>query len=222
MSKYTIDFLLKNGKILSSDGNKSWNSTIFPESMRENISNLKYDKDNIITFIDDSYYTNNNIIILPKYESTILTENGKKIIKSTKFGDYDNSVKRYNTLNIPLSYNKDNNAFNFLNMKKPISNLLDVSDKELIFKPSDDLILTTKKNQREEQLFGTNFSHPHINNPKIIGTFKNNNKLIITGIFEWIVNNNIKYVYSINEHRPHIISDNYVTNLVYYTVTGSK
>lgn len=222
MSVYTISVLLKQGKILDANGNTSFTATIFPESMRDKVSALKYDKDNIITFIDDSFYYDNDITILEKSDSYVSTTNGKKYIRSNKIGDYDNSVKRYTSINMPLSYNKDENSFDFLNLKKPVPKILDVENKQLIFSPGNDLIVQKNKNEREEQLFGSNFSHPHINNPKVTGSFKNNNKAIIKGIFEWIVSNDIKYVYSINEYRPYVINNNYVTNLVYYTVTGSK
>lgn len=226
LSFYTIEDLLKLNKIIDAKDNNPWRASIFPQSMSSNLeqfTKLSYDKDNIITFISDSLYEEYGITILTKKEQMVSVNNGlgRKIIKCKEIGDYNNSVKRYTVLNKPLSYNKDNNAMHFLNLVRPLSVELDVIQPHLQFDPGNIFIPSTKRSP-EEKLFGKDINHPHISIPKTKPTTKHNNKGIIGAIFEWINKQNIKYVYSINEWRPNIINDNYVTNLVYYTVTGSK
>lgn len=224
LSVYTIDDLLRENKIIPTNNLKAWSASLFPESLKESISTLSYDKDHILTFINDDLYKEHDITILPKINTTIFINNntGKKVIKCKEYGDYNNSVKRFTNLETPVSYNKDNNINAFLNLPKPIDPILNnVVLDNLIFNPGEELNKNIKKS-REEKMFGQQLNHPHINTPKIIGSFNNNNKAIIKAVFEWANKEDIKYIYSIKENRPNIISDNYVTNVVYYTIIGSK
>lgn len=224
LSLYTIDDLLRDNIIIPTNNLKAWSASLFPESLKDKISTLLYDKDHILTFINDDLYKDHNITILPKITSTILVNNntGKKVIKCKEFGDYNNSVKRFSNLETPVSYNKDNNINTFLNLPKPIDPILsNVVLDNLIFNPGIELNINIKKS-REEKMFGQQLNHPHINTPKVVGRFNNNNKAIIKAVFEWANKEDIKYIYSIKENRPNIIFDNYVTNFVYYTIIGSK
>lgn len=223
LSIYSINDLIRDKLIVPSNGLKAWSASIFPESLKDNISTLLYDKDHIITFINDDLYLDHNITILPKLNNTIFINNntGKKVIKCKEFGTYDDSVKRFTNLEFPVSYNKDNNIANFLNLPKPTDAILNnIILDNLTFNPGVEFNSNNKKS-REEKLFGQELKHPHINTPKITGNFKNNNKAIIKAVFEWANLKGIKYIYSIKENRPNVISDNYVTNLVYYTIIGS-
>lgn len=226
LSIYKIEDLIKDKKIIDATDNKAWHSSIFPNSMKDALNNytkLSYSKDNIITFIEDQIYIDYGIIILQKPEQEIYIRRGqgKKIIKCKEIGDYNNSVKRYSVLNLPLDYVKDNKASVFLNIPKQISSELDIIQPNLQFNPGNIFEPITSRSP-EEKLFGKNINHPHVTTPKSVGVTKHNNKPILDSIFKWIVNQGIKYVYAINEWRPNVINDNYVTNLVYYTVTGSK
>lgn len=226
LNEFTPEYLLKVGKILGAEDNMPWHATIFPNSFKDTLSQflkIPYDKDNVITFIDDQFYTDYNLTILTKKEQLIFVNNntGKKVIKCKEYGDYDNSVKRYTVLNKPIDYNKDNEAINFLNISKPLSTSLNVIKPNLQFNPGN-IFVPVENKSPEAKLFGKTVNHPHISAPKSKGLVKHNNKPIINSIFEWIVSQGIKYVYSINEWRPNVIDDNYVTNLVYYTVTGAK
>jgi hypothetical protein len=222
LSKQSIEDLLRTNLIIeSSVDNKAYHATLFPESIRTLTDTLSYDKDHILTYIDDNLYTEYKMIILSKRNQEVFINQGKKFIKCKEFGDYNNSVKRFININKPVSYNKDNNINNFLNLPKPIAISLNVSEPVLIFNPGVNISPKLKKS-KEELLFGQELKHPHINTPKITGDFKNNNKHIIKAVFEWAQTQNIKYIYSINENRPNVISNNYLLNSVYYTITGSK
>lgn len=223
LSEVTVSELLATGKIVQADGgSRPWNATLFPESMRSKTSGLAYDRDRIINYIDDGIYAEYGITILQKYEQMVDVNggSGRLFVRSTQFGDYDNSVKRYAMLDKPVSYNKDNDIGAFLNLPKSLPPELTLTD-ATSFDPGTSFLPAARKSM-EEKLFGQAFKHSHINTPRVAGTFKNNDKTTIRAVFDWVRGMGIKYIYSINERRPNVLSDNYVLNLVYYTVTGSK
>ncbi len=223
LSQITEQKLLADGLIVDASEYKSWGSTLFPESMRDKTSTLSYDKDRIITYIDDAIYADYGMTVLEKLDDYVTINNGtgKLFVRSKVIGDYDNSVKRYKNLDKPVSYNKDGDIQSFLNLPAILpSELIEVS-RATVFNPNSALLASRKKSM-EEKLFGQDLIHRHINTPKLTGVFKNNDKTTVKAVFDWAKQQGIKYIYSINERRPNVISDNYVLNVVYYTVTGSK
>lgn len=214
----SIEALLNDGKILLAKNNKQWRATIFPKSTELNIIN-NYDKDNIITQIDDILF--DGFTIVKKINSTILLDNTKRdYIKCIEIGDFNDSVKRYIQLDKPIDYVID--AQSFINLPTTDNSLIEQLNVnvDLIHNPNintNDLLI-----KKQSSIFETEINHPHINieKPKP-GIFKNNNKAIIEQIFRWAKDKGIKYIYSINEHRPYVISMSYVSSYIYYTITGS-
>ena len=161
--------------------------------------------------------------VLQKLDDYVIVNDGagRLFVRSTVMGDYDDSVKRYQNLDKPVSYNKDGDIRTFLNLPKALPAELTNDSTRTVFNPNSSL-LPARRQSMEEKLFGQDLVHKHINTPRLTGVFKNNDKTTISAVFDWARARGIKYIYSINERRPNVISDNYVLNLVYYTVTGSK
>lgn len=216
LSIISLDALEYDKKILKIDANnKMWHSTILPKSTI--INKFGYSSDRIITQIDDSIFTDMGFILLDKREKTIIENNGRKLIKTIEIGDYIDSVKRYTNMNVPLDINS--NAREFLNLIKPnqLRNQLDVK-KPINF--TLDSTIERFKPKEKSGIFDSNINHPHINRPKLNKDIKHNDKSIIIQILRWAKEKNIKYIYSINEYRPYIMSKNYVTPYVFYTIKG--
>ena len=219
LSQVTIQSLLDQNLILPADGLKTWHASIFPLSEEANVMTPTYSKNHILTFIDDSFWSDHNLTILSRYNQLVPYKNGNKYVKSTEIGDYSNSVKRYTVLDQAIDYIKTEASI-FLNIPKPLPKSLDVGNPNLFF-TGDTVIQPIERVSVEESLFGLNISNPHVQIPAINGSFKHNNKPIIESIFAWINAQGVKYVYCINEYRPYVISKDYVLNSVYYTVKGS-
>ena len=220
LSQVTIQSLLDQKLILPAVDLKTWQASIFPLSEQSNIKVPTYNKDQKLTFIDDSFWSDYGLTILSHYNQLTPYKNGDKYIKSIEIGDYSNSVKRYTVLDQAIDYVKSD-ASAFLNVSRPLPKSLDVGNPNMFFK-GDTSIEPIARLSVEERLFGTNISNPHVQIPRTGGNFKHNNKAIILAIFAWIQSQDIKYVYCINEYRPYVISKDYVLNSVYYTVKGSK
>lgn len=217
LSKVSIESLLHDKKILNAKGNKSWLATIFPKSKQLNTIQT-FDKDHIITQIDDELFA--GFTILDKLNQTIYLENGTKrdFIKCVEIGDFNDSVKRYTYLNAPVDYNI--NAQTFLNIpKQDFSQNTNLNiNNSIVYKSEVDILMSVNK---PNNIFENNINHPHINQyTQENNITKNNNKSIIEQIFKWAKEKGVKYIYCINEHRPNIINNQYVTPYVYYTIKG--
>lgn len=191
--EYKIEDLINQKQILISNSeNLAQFATIFPES-----TELNYTENKIITKIKDTYFSN-DFIILNKYESVISINNdtGKKQIKCKEFGDFNNSIKRFTNLNTPLDISTNGKKFLNINNKNTIK------------------VIDTFKGKVKT------INHPFINVPKQINIPKFNNIILLNQIFKQAKEQNITYIYCINEYRPNIINNSYVTPYVYYTVTG--
>lgn len=215
----TIDQLLEQNKILPIQGNKIWSCSIFPLS--KTVSSLEFfDKDHQITLIDDELFT--GYTVLDKTQQTLLINNGtgRKLIKTTEFGTFEDSIKRYNQLDKPIDYNED--AQTFLNIPQydvTLINQLNVSATNLIHSPNGLEDFLPKKRY---SMFETPIDHPHINQPTSKKKpFKNNDKKIILEVLKWGISKGIKYIYCINEYRPYLINQSYASPFVYYTIRGS-
>lgn len=214
----SIDSLLYDKQIYLSNSNKSWRATIFPKSTPIN-NNLQYDKDHIVTQIDDELFV--DFVILKKLNETVYLENNTKrdFIKSKEIGDFTDSVKRYTQLDKPIDYNE--NAQQFLNIPQ-----LDYTqtenlniDNSLIYKSDVNTIIKPKP---QKNFYSENIKHPHINTQsQNVGDSKYNNKAIIKQVLLWAKEKGIKYIYCINEYRPMVINNQYVSSYVYYTIKGS-
>lgn len=219
-NKYSFDLLVSDKKIIKQDSdNRYWYASIFPESTIKEEVNFTYRKDRIITTIDDSIFTDMGFIILTTENEIIVKDNKRSYIKSQRIGDYNNSIKRYTNLNKPININKDSQ--DFLNIPKPsmLVRKLDVLQKDLVFKVQEDLsdLLPKKK----PDLFDDGINHPFINKVKLKRKpFKFNSKDYIIEVLKWAKDNDITYIYCINEHRPFIQNKNYVSPYVYYTIKG--
>jgi hypothetical protein len=207
LNNITTDALLVDNNIISvNDTNFAWYNTILPKSFYQDKEFLNYSKDRIVTLIDDSIFTDFNITLLNEYNQTIIVNNKRKYIKSKEIGDYTNSIKRYTQLNKSISYNED--AQKFLNL------------------PKNEITQKAQLNVMGDFNYGQQLKtseHPHITHQKKIPQeYKYNNKTYIVETLKWAVENDIKYIYSINEYRPYILNTSYVTPYIYYTITGSK
>lgn len=219
LSTITIEKLLEQKKILPSEGNKVWRASIFPDINPIEALN-QYDKDHIITKVPAEIFDGFTMLLKP--EDVVNVTNGKKWIKSKEYGNYDDSVKRFTLLDKPIDYNKDYNASAFLNLPKIDgikANNVVIEDSQLFHKPGLD-VLPLKKEKIDFLNTTDLFSHPHVQPLANTGNFRMNNKSYIMAVLEWARAKGIKYIYCINEWRPNVISDNYTTNLVYYTVKG--
>lgn len=218
LNQVTIESLLEQNKILPINGNKVWSCSIFPLS--KDVSTLTFfDKDHQITLIDDDLFT--GYTVLDKIKQTVLINNntGRKMITTTEFGTFEDSVKRYNQLDRPIDYNED--AEKFMNLPivdVSLANQLNVAT-DLIHRP-DGLEAFYPKPKLGP--FDTIINHPHITQPtsKRI-PFKNNDKKIILEVLKWGLSKGIKYIYCINEYRPYLINQSYAAPFVYYTIRGS-
>lgn len=219
LSQITIEKLLEDKTILPSDGNKVWHASIFPDTNPVEALN-QYDKNNIITKVPSELFSGFTVLMKP--EDVIPVGNGKKWIKTKEYGSYDDSVKRFTLLDRPVDFNKENKAISFLNLPKIDGikeNNVQIDPSLLFHSPGADLMPQSKK--KTDFLNTTDlFSHPHVQPLPNKGVFKINNKAYIMAVLEWARNKGIQYIYCINEWRPNVISDNYTTNLVYYTVKG--
>ncbi len=216
---FTVEGLLHDNKILSSKDNKQWRATIFPKSTVLNVLPM-YDSHNIITQIDDIIF--DGFTILSKTEQTIYTDNNTKrdLIKCKEFGDFNDSVKRYIQIDNPIDIVSDAQIFaNLPSTDYSMKDKLNVKI-ELIHKP--DLNINEFTPRRKPSMFPDVSTHPHISNEKAKDTvIKNNNKATIEQILRWAKDKGIKYIYSINEYRPYIISTDYVAPYVFYTIKGA-
>lgn len=220
-TQITEDSLIKAGTIIPSIGQKVWQASIFPNTTEvESTNSQRYEKDRIITKIDPSFF--DGFHILTKTDSLKPTKNGKIWIKTEEFGDYQNSVKRYTQLDRPIDWVKET-ASSFINLSKPDN--IEINDvilkpEEFVLQPS--IIDSVPRKKKDFFQSEEHFNHPFITPRPITGTFKINSLEYISQIFKWAKNQGIKSIYCINELRPFIISDNWTTNLVYYTIIGSK
>lgn len=221
-SLITKQSLIDSGKIIPANGQKVWKASIFPSSsVVESGSNSVYEKDRIITKIDDNFFS--DFYILSKREVLKPVQNGKIWIVAEEFGSYTNSVKRYTQLDRPLDYTA-NKIDTFINLPKADTiqqNNVILTDQEFVLQPSS---IIPKLSRRKIDLFQTEavFNHPSIIPASSVGTFKVNSLETLAQIFKWAKAAGIVSIYCINEWRPYIISDNWTTNLVYYTIIGSK
>lgn len=239
-SQVKLQDLIDQKKILYAKNNKTWSASIFPKSKELNQLAIS-DKDHIITQLDDTLFK--DFIVLDKLNQIVMVNHGtgKRFIKCVEIGDFNDSVKRYTQLDKPVDYSLD--AKVFLNLPKfdmeltaelnvnldipirgqqpiPILYHRDGSAPTLFHVPDIELPVLTRK--AKPDMFDTPINHPHINIPKpSLLPFKNNNKGIIEQIFKWAKTKGIKYIYCINEYRPNVISSDYVTPYVYYTIKGS-
>ena len=215
----TIQSLINGKKILPVDGNKVWQACIFPKSNELNkLPNI--DKDRLITQIDDVLF--NKFIVLNKPNQMVYVNNntGRRYIKCVEIGDYNDSVKRYTQLDRPIDYSTD--AKQFLNL--PLFDFDHIHELdthvELIHRPGEneeDFIV-----RKKPLMFETPINHPHINHPRPkLTPFKHNNKAIIEQIFKWALDKGVKYIYCINEYRPYILTNEWTTPYVYYTIKGA-
>lgn len=218
-TQVTLQELIDSKKILTADGNKVWAASIFPKSKVLNLL-AHTDKDRIVTQIDDVLF--GGFIMLDKTIQTVLVNDGKgrRHIKCVEIGDFNDSVKRYIQLDKPADISVDAQKFmNIPTIDHDLISQLDVST-DLIHKPAvdtDDFF--TKK---RPDMFDTPIKHPHIQVPRASNIpFKNNNKAIIEQVFKWAMDKGIKYIYCINEYRPYIIDQTWITPYVYYTVKGA-
>lgn len=220
LSQVSMQGLIDSKSILPASENKVWQATIFPASKTVNLL-VGHDKDHIVTMIDDALFS--DFVVLDKVNQNVLINNNtaRKYIKSVEIGDFNDSIKRYAQLDKPIDYNTDAQAFlNIPQIDYTISNELNVSvdEMELIHQPADQTFAPKQK----RDVFASNVNHPHINTPQALPRpFKNNNKAVIHEVFKWALAKGIKYIYCINEYRPHIISNDWATPYVYYTVRGS-
>ena len=219
LNQVSVQTLLEQNKILPVNGNKVWSCSIFP--LTKDISNLDFfDKDHQITLIDDELFS--GYTVLDKINQTVLVNNGtgRKMIKTTEFGTFEDSVKRYNQLDKPVDYNEDAQKFlNLPTVDETLINQMNVVLPDLVHRPDgfQDFGVKTKRG-----MFDTPINHPHINQPTSNRLpFKNNDKKIILQVVKWGLSKGIKYIYSINEYRPYIVNQSYTTPFVYYTIRGS-
>lgn len=206
LKEITTDALLINNEIIPvSDQNISWYATLLPKSFYDSSDFLKYSKNRIITLIDDELFE--DFVLLDKTEKTIIENNTRKYIKTKEFGDFNTGLKRYTQLNKPLDYNQKTQEF----LNRPKNKL---TQSKQINVSSENFEYNRPLNLSE---------HPHINKqPRIQKEYKYNSLNYIRQILKWAKENEIKYIYSINEYRPNIINKSYVTPYIYYTITGSK
>jgi hypothetical protein len=219
LSQVTLDSLIEQKKVLPVQGNKIWNCSIFPLS--KTVSTLDHlDKDHQITLVDDSLFA--DFIVLDKIEQTILINNntGRKLIRTSEFGTFEDSIKRYNQLDKPIDYNQDAQTFLNIPVTDPtLVSQMDVRLNDLVHRPDglDEFIPRKKLG-----IFDSVINHPHLTYPAAKkNPYKNNDKKIILEVFKWAKEKGIKYIYCINEYRPYIINQSYTTPFVYYTVRGS-
>lgn len=220
LTKYDFDLLLYENKIIKQDNdNKYWYASIFPKSSIKEEVNFIYRKDRIITTIDDNIFTDMGFIILTTENEIIVKDNKRSYIKSQRFGNFNDSIKRYTNLNKPININNDTQ--DFLNIPKPSEKLnkIDVISKELIFKVQEDMSDILPKPKPD--IFEDHINHPFINKVKLKQKpFKFNSKDYIIEILKWAKEKDIKYIYCINEHRSYIENKKFVAPYVYYTIKG--
>jgi len=213
----TIESLLYSKNILLAKDNKSWHASIFADTIDVAVPS-GYNSNNIITKIDSTLFS--RFTLLNKVDEIIYTENGTKrdYIKSIEIGDYNDSIKRYLSLDIPLDCNQDANQFLKLNTeyRNPYKDINIGVD--LIYQPDINI-----KRKPINDIFNQESKNPNLTSINTINEnpSKYNNKLLIETILNWAYDKNIKYIYCINEYRPYVINSNYVTNCVYYTIKGS-
>ncbi len=219
LQEVTMQSLIDQKLILTVDGNKVWQASIFPKS-KELSALASIDKDRIITQIDDELF--GSFTVLDKVNQNVYVRrgSGRKYIKSIEIGDFNDSVKRYTQLDKPIDYSADANKF--LNLPSYDFDLTDQLNTSvtLIHRPGtniEDFVIS-----RKPQLFDTPIDHPHISNPAPSPRpFKHNNKAIIEHVFQWALEKGVKYVYCINEYRPYSMTQEWTTPYVYYTIKGS-
>lgn len=201
-----IPALLADKKILLAKNHKMYKSVIFPESTEIQTIN-KYDKENIITKIDDSFFS--DFVILRKTEQVVFYENNTKrdYIKCIEIGDFNDSIKRYTNLDKPIDFNTDSQKFlNLPNVEfDPVVN----QTKNIIF-PGTSIEAPTSN----PGLFSNSLT---VKNPVIA---KFNDKTTLLEIFKWAKSKGILFIYSIIENRPYVINNQYTTPYVYYTIKG--
>lgn len=215
LSQVRIEDLLKTKQILPAAGQKVWRASLFPKST--DVSFLSFDKDHTVTLVDDELFSDFNIIRKVNQNVYVNRGTGRRFIKSIEIGDYNDSVKRKTQLDKPVDYNKDNDAHAFLNLPKVNFAPVDVILDNPVFVPPTDI---TAREQKKPS-FDIEIAHPHITPLPIVGSFKHNNKATIVEVLKWAKDKGVKYIYCINERRCNIISNEYVTPVVYYTVRGS-
>lgn len=191
----SINSLLYDKQITKVDReNLPWSNFIIPKS-NEN-KNITYN--NIfITPISDDFFK--DFTIVNGIESIIIENNKRKIIKCKEFGDFENSVKRYDLLNIKLSASE---------IKLDKSN----------FNKEDNTESTTYDKKLLNDINKKSLKNTSLN---ITRQVQNNNPQLITQILLWAVEQNINYIYGIKEYRANAISDNYLLPYIYYTIIGA-
>jgi hypothetical protein len=218
LTKTSIESLLNDKKILLAKDNKSWSASIFPLSKKLN-NITTFDKDHIITQIDDKLF--DDFLIADNVNQTIynITNTKRDYIKCIEIGDINDSIKRYTQLNVSVDYNTDAQKFlNIPNQDYSQNTNLNISNRNIYQSEIDILMSKNKKNN----IFDNNINHPHINQYNQSNNLtKNNNKSIIIQIFKWAKEKGIKYIYCINENRPNVINNQYVLPFVYYTIKGT-
>lgn len=196
LSQTSIDLLLKYNNIIeTTEENRCWKASIFPKSTIT--GSLLFDFKRQITKVDDNIF--NGLTIVGKQNFKF---NNGKYVKCIEIGDYNDSIKRYIQLNKHVDYVRDNKPF--VGPKQP---------NNLVFNGTTYLYPPTFNILQDEILSGYDVITEE---PPFY-----NNKQIIYSVVKWAIQKGIKYIYCINENRPYVINEQYLTNCVYYTVKGS-
>jgi len=196
LSQTSIDLLLKYNNIIeTTEENRCWKSSIFPKSTVT--GSLLFDFKRQITKVDDNIF--NGLTIVGKQNFKF---NTGKYVKCIEIGDYNDSIKRYIQLNKHVDYVRNNNLF----VGPKPTNDLQFEGHTFLYPPS--FIIPQDEVSIEYDVITTE--------PPFY-----NNKQIIYSVVKWAIQKGIKYIYCINENRPYVINEQYLTNCVYYTVKGS-
>lgn len=209
-----LDTLVSNGDILRLDGNRAWFNTIFPASTP--IQQLStYDPSRIITQVDDSIF--DGFVIMQKPNDTVYLDPTKRdYIKTIEIGSFTDSVKRYTNLNKAIDYTREAQTF----AKLPAIDF-DMVNKLNVKKDLQYEILNIQEQPKQVDPFTNPVNHPHINAPVAPKeAFKYNDKTTLMEVIRWAKERGIVYIYAILEYRPFIMSNEFVTNCVYYTIRG--
>jgi hypothetical protein len=204
LSQIRLEDLIREKKVLPAQDNRVWHASIFPESKDVEVLS-KFDSKNVLTKIDDSLFS--DFITLDKVEQLVSYRHGHKYIKCTEFGDYHDSIKRYTQLDKPVDYKQNVREFvSFPGLESEL-NVIPVN-----------LIHTSEPLEARS----IDFKHPHISQRPNTRPSKMNNRTVIEEVLKWAKEKGIKYIYCINEWRPHVISKQFASSFVYYTIKGSK
>lgn len=196
LSQTSIDLLLKYNNIIeTTEENRCWKASIFPKSTIT--GSLLFDFKRQITKVDDNIF--NGLTIVGKQNFKF---NTGKYVKCIEIGDYNDSIKRYIQLNKHVDYVRNNNLF----VGPKQQNDLQFEGHTFLYPPSFTIPLDEQSIEYDVIIEEPPFY---------------NNKQIIYSVVKWAIQKGIKYIYCINENRPYVINEQYLTNCVYYTVKGS-